>query len=88
MDKSAVIRARISPEIKDGVEKVFDRLGLTTSEAINVFCHQVVMSNGFPFEVKIPNAETLAAIQEGDAMLKDKKRKFKTKMDVYEELGL
>ena len=74
MEKSAVIRARISPEVKVGVEKVLDRIGLSMSDAIGVFCHQVIMNNGIPFEVKIPNAETLAAIKEGDAMLKNKNR--------------
>ena len=39
---------------------------LSTTEAINIFLHQVILTGGLPFEVKNPqyNDETLAAIRE------------------------
>ena len=39
---------------------------LTSSEAMRLFLYQIVQQRGLPFEVKIPNAETIAAIEELD----------------------
>jgi DNA-damage-inducible protein J len=39
-------------------------LGLTYSEAINIFNNMIVCHKGLPFEVKIPNDETLSAMEE------------------------
>jgi len=58
MNKSATIRARIEPDLKNKAEKVFRELGLSTTQAINLFYKQVELRNGLPFEVVIPNGMT------------------------------
>ena len=62
--RTAMIRARTSPSLKDTVESIFHKLGLSASEAINVFYHQVKLHQGMPFEVKIPNKGTREAMKE------------------------
>ena len=52
MAKAASINMRIDPEFKEKVENLFGELGLSTSEAINIFLHQSVLQGGLPFEVK------------------------------------
>ncbi len=64
MAKTASVHARIEPELKSSVEDVFRQLGLSTSEAINLFFRQVQMRRGLPFELRLPNEETRAAIAE------------------------
>lgn len=63
MSKTSMIRARTEPELKNKVEKIFKTLGLTSTEAINLFYQQVRLQDGLPFEVKIPNSKTLKAIE-------------------------
>ncbi len=63
MAKTETIRARIEPDLKREAESVFAKLGLSVSEAFNLFCRQVVMRRGLPFAVEIPNEETLAAVR-------------------------
>jgi DNA-damage-inducible protein J len=58
MNKTATIRARIKPELKDKAEYVFRRLGLSTTQAITLFYKQVELRGGLPFEVAIPNKAT------------------------------
>ena len=58
MNKSATVRARIEPDLKNRAEKVFRKLGLSTTQAINLFYKQVELRNGLPFEVVIPNKTT------------------------------
>lgn len=67
MHKSAMIRARVDPALKDEVETVFEELGLSATEAITLFYQQVRLNRGLPFDVRIPNAATLRTFAETDA---------------------
>lgn len=67
MIKSAMIRARMDPTLKEEVERLFETLGLTTTQAITLFYQQVKLNQGLPFPVRIPNEETLRTFAETDA---------------------
>lgn len=62
--KTAIVRARIEPALKHEAEVIFDHLGLTHSQAIAMFYRQVTLQRGLPFEVRVPNESTLAAMRE------------------------
>ncbi|MXZ12608.1 MAG: type II toxin-antitoxin system RelB/DinJ family antitoxin [Candidatus Dadabacteria bacterium] len=64
MAKTEMIRARIEPELKQEVEKIFSALGLSPTEAITLFYKQVTFYRGLPFTVRIPREETLEAIRQ------------------------
>jgi DNA-damage-inducible protein J len=65
--KSDTVRARVEPKLKRDVERILNEIGLSTSEAITLFLRQVLLTRGLPFPVRIPNEETLAAIEEARA---------------------
>lgn len=67
MAKAEFIRARIEPEVKREAEVILKTLGLTISEAINLFYTQVILHRGLPFAVKLPNAETARVFQDTDS---------------------
>jgi len=54
-----VIRSRIDSSIKLEAQLLLERFGLTMSDAIRLFLHQVVIEKGLPFQVKLPKAEAL-----------------------------
>lgn len=64
MSKSAMIRARIEPDVKEHAEAIFRKLGLNATDAITLFYKQVGLCNGLPFDVRIPNEETLKAFDD------------------------
>lgn len=64
MAKDATFSARIDGDLKQHGDKIFHSLGVKPSQALSIFYSQVVMHGGFPFEVKIPNEETLEAMRE------------------------
>lgn len=66
MSKTATVRARIEPDLKIKVENIFQKLGLTTTEAINLFYKQVELQQGLPFDVKIPNHITQTTLEKTD----------------------
>ena len=67
MSKSAMVRARIEPDLKDHAEDVFEHLGLSVTQAITMFYKQVAMRNGLPFNVAIPTERTIKSFQTTDA---------------------
>ena len=66
MNKSSMIRARIEPDLKYRVEKILQKIGLNTTQAITIFYKRILMNKGMPFEVKIPNATTRKVFEETD----------------------
>jgi DNA-damage-inducible protein J len=45
-------------------KEILKYLGLSYSQAVNIFNSMVVSTKGLPFEVKIPNDETIQAMEE------------------------
>lgn len=64
MAKTANLNIRIDPETKSRAEVLFNNFGLTVSEAVNVFLHQSLLYGGIPFELKMPNKETMDVLEE------------------------
>jgi len=79
-----MVHARVESDLKTDTEKIFKKLGLSTTEAIAVFFSQVRLRKGLPFEVKIPNKTTLETFKKTDAGLElneyESMAKFKEKM--------
>ena len=45
-------------------KKILMQLGLNFTEAVNIFTSMVVAKRGLPFEVALPNEETLAVMRD------------------------
>ena len=65
MNKTATVTVRLDPQVKKNAEAVLKALGLTTSQAVNLFFTQVSLNKGIPFDVHIPNEATAKAIHDG-----------------------
>jgi DNA-damage-inducible protein J len=57
MARTAMIRARTEAELKSDVEGIFKELGLSATEAINLFYRQVRLKKGLPFEVRMAGCD-------------------------------
>jgi len=86
MAKTAVISARIDPELKHNAEQILRELGLTTSQAITLFYKQVDLQRGLPFSVKIPNQVTKKALE--DARARRDLESFDSTDDLFEDLEI
>jgi DNA-damage-inducible protein J len=86
MSKTATIRARIEPGLKDEVEGILAELGLTASETVHLLYRQIKLQRGLPFAVRIPNAlttRTLNASKSGRNV-----KRFASKEELFADLGL
>lgn len=86
MIKSAMIRARIDENLKKDVEIILYKLGISASEAINIFYSQIKLNKGIPFKVKIPNKLTAKTFNETD--IGKNIKKFKNKKDMFASLKI
>ena len=64
-------------------KEILSQIGLNYSQAISVFNNMIVLNNGLPFDLKIPNDTTKQALNE----LKTKQGKtFKNVDELFEDL--
>ena len=67
MAKTANLYARIEPDVKEQAESILSTLGISASNAINMFYKQIILQKGLPFEVKIPASRLADASTLSDA---------------------
>ena len=58
------INIRVDESVKQQANELFEELGLDMSTAMNLFLRQAISYGGIPFEIRKPNMETLAAMEE------------------------
>lgn len=63
MPKSAMVRARVEPRLKERAEAMLDEMGLSATTAITLFYRQIIQRRALPFEVRLPNAATRRAMK-------------------------
>jgi len=87
MRKTAYITARIEPKLKAQAGRVLAKVGVSTTDAITMFMRQVVLHDGLPFEVRVPNAETRKAIEElEDPVRRAKLKRYATTDEMFAEV--
>ena len=58
--KTANLYARVEPDIKEQAEAILSTLGIPASNAINMFYRQIILRQGLPFDVSIPQLRPLS----------------------------
>ena len=64
MTKTEIIQACVDLDLKREAEEVFAELDLSATEAITLFYQQVILHQGLPFDMRVPNAETVQALRQ------------------------
>ena len=81
---------RMDTELKKQADAMLADMGLNMTTAMNMFLRQVVRQGKIPFEIAtdIPNAETLAAMKEGDDMINGKipAKKYTSTDELFKDL--
>ena len=83
--KTSTARALLDPEVKRRAEAILRELGLSVSNAFELFYRQVIAHRGLPFDLQIPNETTMKAIHRS----RDGKGKsFSSPEDLFEDLDI
>jgi DNA-damage-inducible protein J len=70
MATTTMVHVRVDDKIKAQATKALTAMGLSVSDAVRVFLTRVAADKQLPFELKVPNAETRAAMAEARSMTK------------------
>ncbi len=65
-------------------KEILSQMGLNYSQAISVFNNMIVLNNGLPFELKIPNNDTKKALHELEVK---KGKSFKNVDELFDDLN-
>jgi DNA-damage-inducible protein J len=80
----ASVSARIDQDIKKEAARVLAEMGLTPAEAFRIMMKRIAAENEMPFEVFVPNAETIEAIEAGR---RGEVKTFNTVEELFAELN-
>jgi DNA-damage-inducible protein J len=85
MPATDVVRARIDHDTKQRAAAALANMGLSISDAIRLLMLRIADEQRLPFEVKVPNAATRAAMAELDA---GKGKTYATTADMLKDFGV
>jgi DNA-damage-inducible protein J len=81
-----MLHIRVDDETKIQATAALAAMGLSMSDAVRIFLKRVVNDQAFPLELKVPNAETRAAMEEARAMMKARQARFESTDALFDEL--
>ena len=83
---SSMLHVRMDDELKARATEALAAMGLTASDAVRLLFHRIAADQAFPLELKVPNAQTRAAMAEGEAVFKAGKFRFANAEDLFASL--
>jgi len=87
MSENAVVRARVSEEVKQEATEVLAEMGLTVSDVVRMTLKKVVRDRALPFHPDhIPNAETIASMEKSERG--EDLHRAKDIEDLFRKLGI
>jgi DNA-damage-inducible protein J len=84
MAATEMVHVRVEKRIKTKAAKTLAAMGLSVSDAVRVLLTRVAKEESLPFEVKVPNAQTAAAMREAR---KGALRSFNTVSELMSDLN-
>ena len=84
MITDSVVRARIDGHTKEVASHVLAEMGLSVSDVIRILLVRVAAEKALPFDIRVPNAETRAAMDELET---GRGAKFETVADLMANLN-
>ena len=86
MSTTGFVRARIDEKLKDEAAAVLAEFGLTVSDIVRMTLTRVARDGAVPLELKVPNAETQAAIRDARALMKRHNARFGNAKAIFRAL--
>lgn len=79
------VRARIDSDTKSAATAALAAMGLSVSDAIRLMMRRIADEKRLPFDVRVPNSESVAAMSELD---QGKGKRFATAEALFDDLGI
>ncbi len=76
MSSSSMLHVRLDDATKAEGAAVLAAIGLSASDAVRLLYRRLITDQAFPLELKVPNAETRAAMAEADEIIGSRSARF------------
>ena len=86
MAATTMVHVRVDEQVKAQATETLAAMGLSVSDAVRVFLIRVVAEQQLPFMLKVPNAETRAAMTEADKIVRTRRARFATATELFDDL--
>ncbi len=83
---TAMVHVRVNEQVKTQASEALASMGLSVSDAVRVFLTRIAVEKQLPFALKVPNAETRAAMAEADAIAAAHSARFASADDLIRDL--
>jgi DNA-damage-inducible protein J len=85
MSSTTMVHVRVDEMVKAKASAALAKMGMSVSYAVRMMLVRVAAENALPFEVRVPNATTVKAMQSAGA--KEGKR-FRSTEELFEDLDI
>ena len=82
---TTMVHVRVDQKVKQRAAKTLAAMGISVSDAVRILLVRVAAEKALPFDVKVPNATTVKAMQ---AANKGAGRRYKSADDLFEDLDI
>ncbi len=76
MTTTSMLHVRMDDKTKAEATAALAAMGLTAEDAVRLLFHRIAADQAFPLELKVPNAETRAAMKEAEEILSKRRARF------------
>lgn len=83
---TSMLHIRVDDDIKEQATEALTSMGLSVSDAVRLFLRRVVIDQSFPLELKVPNVETRAAMEESREMMAKRRAGFASADELFADL--
>jgi len=82
---STMVHIRVDEKVKEDAAKTLAAMGMSVSDAVRMLLVRVAAEKALPFEVRVPNAATIKAMQAAD---RGKGKRFRSADALFKDLGI
>lgn len=86
MPTTTMVHIRLNDEIKMQATEALEAMGLTVSDAVRAFLTRVAVEKRMPFALRVPNADTRAAMAEADEIVQAHGARFGQGQELFDAL--
>lgn len=83
---TSMLHVRVDDATKEGAAAALEAMGLSLSDGVRLFLRRVVADQALPLELKVPNAETRAAMAEAEEIARVRRSRFMTADQLFADL--
>jgi DNA-damage-inducible protein J len=82
---TAMVHVRVDEKVKKQAAATLKRMGMSVSDAVRMLLVRVAAEEALPFDVRVPNATTVKAMQAAD---RKEGTRFESPEALFEDLGI